>query len=76
MMGITETDEQPIMAGTANLGRGLGRIPSATVTGWLWAGALTVTPWIAAGTLKLAYDFAIWIAFRRISIPPRSPREG
>lgn len=76
MMGITETDEQPIMAGTANLGRGLGRIPSATVTGWLWAGALTVTPWIAAGTLKLAYDFAIWLAFRRISIPPRSPREG
>ena len=41
MMGITEPDEHPIMAGSANLGRGLGRIPSATVTGWLWAGALT-----------------------------------
>ena len=76
MMGITETDEHSIMAGTANLGRGLGRIPSATVTGWLWAGALTVTPWIAAGTLKIAYDFAIWIAFRRVGIPSRSPREG
>ena len=76
MMGITETDEHPIMAGTANLGRGLGRIPSATVTGWLWAGALTVTPWIAAGTLKIAYDFAIWIAFRRVTIPPRPPRKG
>ena len=76
MMGITETDEHPVMAGTANLGRGLGRIPSATVTGWLWAGALTVTPWIAAGTLKIAYDFAIWIAFRRVTIPSRSPREG
>ena len=75
MMGITETDEHSIMAGTANLGRGLGRIPSATVTGWLWAGALTVTPWIAAGTLKIAYDFAIWIAFRRVTIPSRSPRE-
>ena len=76
MMGITETDEHSIMAGTANLGRGLGRIPSATVTGWLWAGALTVTPWIAAGTLKIAYDFAIWIAFRRVTIPSRPPREG
>jgi len=76
MMGITETDEHSIMAGTANLGRGLGRIPSATVTGWLWAGALTVTPWIAAGTLKIAYDFAIWIAFRRVTIPSRSPHEG
>ena len=76
MMGITETDEHSIMAGTANLGRGLGRIPSATVTGWLWAGALTITPWVAAGTLKIAYDFAIWIAFRRVTIPPRSPREN
>ena len=75
MMGITQPDEHPVMAGTANLGRGLGRIPSATVTGWLWAGALTVTPWIAAGSLKLAYDFAIWFAFRRVEIPPSSPTE-
>ncbi len=76
MMGITETDEHSIMAGTANLGRGLGRIPSATVTGWLWAGALTATPWIAAGTLKITYDFAIWLAFRRVAIPSRSRDEG
>lgn len=68
MMGITEPDEHPIMAGSANLGRGLGRIPSATVTGWLWAGAVTTTPWIVSGTLKLAYDVAIWIAFRRVKI--------
>ena len=70
MMGITEPDEHPIMAGSANLGRGIGRIPSATVTGLLWAGALTVTPWIAAGTIKIAYDFAIWLAFRRVRISP------
>lgn len=68
MMGITEPDEHPIMAGSANLGRGVGRIPSATVTGWLWAGALTITPWIAAGTIKIVYDFAIWMAFRRVRI--------
>ncbi len=68
MMGITDSDEHPIMAGAANLGRGLGRIPSATVTGWMWAGALTTTPWIVSGTLKLAYDFAIWLAFRRVKV--------
>ena len=28
MMGITEPDERPMMAGTANLGRGLGRVGS------------------------------------------------
>ncbi len=68
MMAIIEPSEHPIMAGTANLGRGLGRIPSATVTGWLWAGSLTVVPWIAAGSIKLAYDLAIWIAFRRVKV--------
>ena len=68
MMAIIEPSEHPIMAGTANLGRGLGRIPSATVTGWLWSGALTVVPWIAAGSIKLAYDFAIWLAFRRVKV--------
>ena len=68
MMAITDPSEHPIMAGTANLGRGLGRIPSATVTGWLWAGALTVTPWVTAGAIKLAYDFAIWAAFRRVKM--------
>ena len=68
MMAIIEPSEHPIMAGTANLGRGLGRIPSATVTGWLWSGALTVVPWIAAGSIKLAYDLAIWLAFRRVKV--------
>ena len=68
MMTITESDEHPIMAGSANLGRGLGRIPSATITGWLWSGALTTVPWVAAGTIKLAYDFAIWLAFRRVKV--------
>ena len=75
MMGITEPDEHAIMAGSANLGRGLGRIPSATVTGWLWAGALTVTPWVASGTIKIAYDIAIWLAFRRVEIPSPEPEK-
>ncbi len=75
MMGITESDEHAIMAGSANLGRGLGRIPSATVTGWLWAGALTVTPWVASGTIKIAYDIAIWLAFRRVQIPSPEPEK-
>ncbi len=75
MMGITDSDEHAIMAGSANLGRGLGRIPSATVTGWLWAGALTVTPWVASGTIKIAYDIAIWLAFRRVHIPSPEPEK-
>ncbi len=72
MMAITGDDEQLVMAGTANLGRGLGRIPSATVTGWMWAGALTVAPWLAAAGLKLVYDFAFYAAFRSVKPPEES----
>ncbi len=69
MMAITPPDEQSVMAGAANLGRGLGRIPSATVTGLLWSGALTVAPWLIAAGLKLTYDFAIYAAFRGVKPP-------
>ena len=69
MMAVIDSDEQPVMAGSANLGRGLGRIPSATVTGWLWAGALTVTPWLVGAGLKLTYDFAFYFAFRDVKPP-------
>lgn len=69
MMGITEPEERPMMAGTANLGRGMGRIVSPVVTGVLWAGAITVAPWIVAGLTKIAYDAGIYAAFRKIKPP-------
>ena len=72
MMGITAPDERPMMAGTANLGRGLGRLPSPVITGALWAGAITAAPWVLAGTLKLVYDAAIYFAFRNVTPPEES----
>lgn len=72
MMGITDPDERPMMAGTANLGRGLGRVGSPVITGALWAGAITAVPWVLAGTLKLTYDAAIYFAFRNVTPPEES----
>ncbi|MBO04947.1 MAG: hypothetical protein CL731_08040, partial [Chloroflexi bacterium] len=57
MMALVPPEERTVMAGSANLGRGLGRMPSSTATGFLWAGAYTVAPWLVGGGLKLAYDF-------------------
>ena len=74
MMGITEPDERPMMAGTANLGRGLGRVGSPVITGALWAGAITAAPWVLAGTLKLVYDAAIYFAFRNVTPPEESAK--
>jgi MFS family permease len=69
MMALVPEEERTVMAGSANLGRGLGRMPSSTVTGFLWAGAYTVAPWLIGGGLKLAYDFAIYFSFRNVDVP-------
>ena len=69
MMALVPPEERTVMAGSANLGRGLGRMPSSTVTGFLWAGAYTVAPWLVGGGLKLAYDFAIYFSFRNVKVP-------
>jgi MFS family permease len=69
MMALVPPDERTVMAGSANLGRGLGRMPSSTVTGFLWAGAYTVAPWLIGGGLKLAYDFAIYFSFKNVKLP-------
>ncbi len=69
MMALVPPEERTVMAGSANLGRGFGRMPSSTVTGFLWAGAYTVAPWLIGGGLKLAYDFAIYFSFRNVELP-------
>jgi len=69
MMALVPPEERTVMAGSANLGRGLGRMPSSTATGFLWAGAYTVAPWLVGGGLKLAYDFAIYFSFRNVKVP-------
>ena len=72
MMALVPPEERTVMAGSANLGRGLGRVPSSTLTGFLWAGAYTVAPWLIGGGLKLAYNFAIFFSFRNVEIPDDS----
>ncbi|MBC8453360.1 MAG: MFS transporter [Chloroflexi bacterium] len=72
MMALVPPEERTVMAGSANLGRGLGRMPSSTVTGFLWASTYTVAPWLVGGGLKLAYNFAIYYSFRKTKLPEQS----
>ena len=72
MMALVPPEERTAMAGSANLGRGLGRVPSSTLTGFLWAGAYTVARWLIGGGLKLPYNFAIFFSFRNVKIPEES----
>jgi MFS family permease len=75
MMALVPPEERTVMAASANLGRGLGRMPSSTATGFLWAGAYTVAPWLLGGGLKLLYDFAIYFSFKNVVVPEESEQE-
>ena len=68
MMALVPPEERTVMAASANLGRGLGRMPSSIATGFLWAGAYTVAPWLLGGGLKLLYNFAIYFSFRNVRL--------
>jgi MFS family permease len=74
VMAIVPDDERVLMAGTNNLGRAIGRVPSSTVTGVLWSGALTVAPWLLGAGLKLAYDLAVYMSFRAVTPPEERER--
>ncbi len=69
VMAIVPEEERDIMAATNNLGRGIGRLPSTTVTGALWAGSITIAPWLTGAGLKLAYNAAIYLSFRNVHPP-------
>lgn len=69
VMAIVPEDERDVMAATNNLGRGIGRLPSTAVTGALWSGSITIAPWLTGGGLKLAYNVAIYLAFRKVQPP-------
>ena len=69
MMALVPPEERNVMAGSANLGRGFGRMPSSAATGFLWAGSYTVAPWLLGGGLKLIYDFSIYFLFKNVEVP-------
>lgn len=69
VMAIVPEDERDVMAATNNLGRGIGRLPSTTVTGALWASSITVAPWLTGAGLKLGYNLAVYMSFRNITPP-------
>ncbi|MDA1297730.1 MAG: MFS transporter [Chloroflexi bacterium] len=69
VMSIVPDGERDVMAATNNLGRGIGRLPSTTVTGALWSSSITVAPWVAAAGLKLAYNLAVYLSFRGVRPP-------
>ncbi len=66
VMAVVTPAERPAAAGFTAVPRSLAAAVSPTLAGVLFASGWLAAPLVACGVLKIAYDLAIWRAFRRI----------
>jgi MFS family permease len=69
-MAVVDPDERSAAAGVTGLARTLGAAIAPLAAGPLYASAaLASVPFLLAGGLKIGYDLALWVAFRRLRPP-------
>jgi MFS family permease len=69
VMAVVTPPERTAAASFTAVSRSLASIASPTLTGALLASGLLSAPLIACGALKIAYDLALLISFRRLNVP-------
>jgi predicted MFS family arabinose efflux permease len=69
-LAVVDPDERSAAAGVTGIARTLGAALAPIAAGPLYASAaLSGVPFLAAGALKIAYDLALWRAFRSVRPP-------
>lgn len=69
VMAVVTPPERAAAASFTAVPRSLAAALSPSLGGALFAAGWLAAPLIACGVLKIAYDLAIWRAFRRVSLP-------
>jgi MFS family permease len=72
-MAVVEPSERTAAAGITNVARSVATAISPTLAGYALATAATGLPFFVGGGLKIAYDLAIFTAFRGVR-PPEERR--
>jgi len=70
VMSVVTAPERPAAASFTAVPRSLASAISPSITGALFAAGALAAPLLACGVLKIAYDLALFAAFRRVG--PRS----
>jgi MFS family permease len=65
VMSVVTPDERPAAASFTAVPRSLASAASPSLTGALFAAGSMAAPLVACGVLKIAYDLALFAAFRR-----------
>ena len=65
VMSVVQPHERAAAASFTSVPRSLASAASPLLAGWLFQSGWTAAPLVACGVLKIAYDLALWRAFRR-----------
>jgi MFS family permease len=68
VMSVVTPLERPAAASFTAVPRSLAAALGPTLGGAMFATGLLAAPLVAAGALKIAYDLALWGAFRRVKV--------
>ena len=74
VMAIVLPEERPAAASITTVPRSLASAASPFIAGWMLGLSPFGWPLVAAGAIKIAYDVALLLAFRRIRPPEEVPR--
>jgi MFS family permease len=66
VMSVVTPAERPAAASFTSVPRSLASAISPSITGAAFAAGAMAAPLVACGVLKIAYDFALFAAFRRV----------
>jgi predicted MFS family arabinose efflux permease len=73
VMSVVTPAERPAAASFTAVPRSLASAFSPTLTGAMFAAGAMAAPLVACGVLKIAYDMALYVAFRRAETKAASP---
>ena len=66
VMSVVQPHERAAAASFTAVPRSLAAAASPLLAGWLFASGWSAAPLVACGLLKIAYDLALWRAFRLV----------
>ena len=66
VMAVVTPPERVAAAGVTNVPRSLASAIGPTLGGAFFAAGMFAVPLVACGALKIAYDLALWRAFRKL----------
>ena len=70
-MALVAPDERPAAAGFTTSARGLAQAAAPVITGVALQRAASGLPFFLAGGLKIAYDLALYLRFRKVPLPDK-----